>query len=1171
MDAFARRGSERRLRRGNRRLIEPGEAPPIRRVGVLGLVMAVLASTLVVSAGTVALVAAPAAAAPGSPGTPSAGEVIYNETFDEMPADPILRLNEYVGVDGQTYTADQAWLERCNGWIAQKNQPASEPDAHDQIADCTDKPTWNLVQDAAQSLGMFHGQAPDVAADNFALSAWTAGDPGGPYVELETETNIPLVATTGRYLASSVDVSAGSCHARHPLLQFSFIDGDGTATPLGDEVDACATGRSITTPSGAPFMVGTYYSGGAILWPDSSVGVRIVNNQTSGGGNDHAVDNLRIVDVTPQLDKGFSPESIELGQTSTLTFTITNTEDRLAKDGWSFTDTLPTGLVVADPTAADTTCSAGSIDAVPGGTSVSAAGNLDAGQDSCTFSVSVRPTELGSYTNDADNITSIFGLNKPNPSTLTATSAPALTIDKTATPASIATVGDVISYEFLVTNTGNVPLTNVSVTDAQAAPAGDLDGAIVCPETTLAVGASTTCTASYTTTQDDMNHGQVMDTAFATGTDPYEEEVDSEPDTVTVPMVQDPTISVDKSASETTFTTVGQEVDYTFEVANTGNVPLTNLTLTDPFDYSSPISCSPVALGGTLPLGGTTTCAATYTVTLTDLNNDAALPNTVTAAGTPPVTPSNPEPTPVTDEDTETISPDATPSLQLRKSADPTEVALVDDQVTYTFDVTNTGNQTVTDIAITEVAFSGTGELSEITCAPTSLDPTQVAHCAATYSVTQADVDSGSITNTAQATGLDPAGEPVESNESSAAITADADPSITVVKTADVNEVHAAGDEIGYSFLVTNTGNVTLTDVGVDETAFSGTGDAPEIVCEEGLALAPGEDATCTATYTVTQADIDSGEITNTATSHGVPPGTDEPVESEPSEETVDAPADPSITIVKSADVDEVHAAGEEIGYSFLVTNTGNVALTDVGVDETAFSGTGDAPEIVCEEGLALAPGEDATCTATYTVTQADIDSGEITNTATSHGMPPRSEEPVTSEPSDALVTAPAAPAIAMVKAADVTKVTSVGQVITYTFTITNTGNVSIADAGVIEGDFTGHGTLATPVCADEPNPLAPGDVLTCTTMYAVVAADLTGQDLVNTATATGTPPGECAEDGACPSVTSPPATAKVQTVTPPLATTGGSPSWIALGGGTLLLLAGGALLFLRRRKLAQD
>ena len=71
-----------------------------------------------------------------------------------------------------------------------------------------------------------------------------------------------------------------------------------------------------------------------------------------------------------------------------------------------------------------------------------------------------------------------------------------------------ADVGEAINYTFAVKNEGNVTLTNVTVTDPKVSP-------ITCPATTLAVGASMTCTGSYVLIQSDIDAGKVENTATA--------------------------------------------------------------------------------------------------------------------------------------------------------------------------------------------------------------------------------------------------------------------------------------------------------------------------------------------------------------------------------------------------------------------------------------------------------------------------------------------------------------------------------------------------------------------------------------------------------------------------------------------------------------------------------
>ncbi|WP_404502946.1 hypothetical protein [Arthrobacter sp. GAS37] len=115
-------------------------------------------------------------------------------------------------------------------------------------------------------------------------------------------------------------------------------------------------------------------------------------------------------------------------------------------------------------------------------------------------------------------------------------------------------------------------------------------------------------------------------------------------------------------------------------------------------------------------------------------------------------------------------------------------------------------------------------------------------------------------------------------------------PAVSLAKSVAETALTGAGQVLNYSFLVTNTGNVTLAPVTVSETAFSGTGTAPVISCPAGAAsLAPGASVTCVATYTVTQADTNSGSVTNTAVATGTP-ATGAAVTSAPSTATVTGP-----------------------------------------------------------------------------------------------------------------------------------------------------------------------------------------------------------------------------------------------------------------------------------------
>lgn len=154
----------------------------------------------------------------------------------------------------------------------------------------------------------------------------------------------------------------------------------------------------------------------------------------------------------------------------------------------------------------------------------------------------------------------------------------------------------------------------------------------------------------------------------------------------------------------------------------------------------------------------------------------------------------------------------------------------------------------------------------------------------------------------------------------------------------------------------------------------------------------------------------------------------------------------------------------------------------------------------------------------------------------------------------------PAAPSLTLVKTADVAQATKAGQKITYSFVVTNTGNIDLHDIAIDEGSFSGNGDLPTPTCPAEP--VVPAASVTCTAVYTVLAEDLTGAPITNTATAAAvTPLGAAVESSD--------AAAQVTTVKPVvgLASTGGELNGIWVVSGAAALLVGlAALIFARRR-----
>ena len=205
------------------------------------------------------------------------------------------------------------------------------------------------------------------------------------------------------------------------------------------------------------------------------------------------------------------------------------------------------------------------------------------------------------------------------------------------------------------------------------------------------------------------------------------------------------------------------------------------------------------------------------------------------------------------------------------------------------------------------------------------------------------------------------------------------------MKTATTASYENVDDVISYDYVVTNLGNVTLTDpISVSDDRIESV-NCPALPID---GLAPNESLTCEADYTVTQDDIDAGSVTNLATA------SDGTTSSPEVSETVDADQAPALTLVKTALTTEFAQVGDTIDYEYVVTNSGNVTLTQ------AISITDDRIVSVSCPALpvgGLQPGQFITCMATDTLDQADIDAGEVTNLATaSDGVTTSNQESAT-------------------------------------------------------------------------------------------------------------------------------------------------------------------------------
>ncbi|WP_425526141.1 chaplin family protein [Streptomyces mirabilis] len=345
--------------------------------------------------------------APGTPGAPQAPVTVFAEDFENAGETPIF-LENYVGAPplDATYTADPPWLDhgQCNGIILDQTG-ADQPDCP------------AVLKNMASALGQVGGTNPPTNHVVAAYTNWVP--PGADRVEFRTERPIPITKPN-RYITFAVDVAAVNCgQAVPPLLKF-YLTGNGADIPtFTTPINPCVDPDSKPYPGANGLKAGAFASNRAVLFNDSQLGIKMVNGQGEWFSNDHAFDNIRILDATPQLDKAFSPATVDKGGTSTLTMTVTNTSELAAKNDFSFADNLPAGVKVAAHANASTTCGNGTVSATAGGASVALnGGDLAAGEKSCTVTVNVTAGKAGTYVNRPEAITTV-GLNPPDPATLT--------------------------------------------------------------------------------------------------------------------------------------------------------------------------------------------------------------------------------------------------------------------------------------------------------------------------------------------------------------------------------------------------------------------------------------------------------------------------------------------------------------------------------------------------------------------------------------------------------------------------------------------------------------------------------------------------------------------------------------------------------------------------------
>jgi uncharacterized repeat protein (TIGR01451 family)/uncharacterized repeat protein (TIGR02543 family) len=751
------------------------------------------------------------------------------------------------------------------------------------------------------------------------------------------------------------------------------------------------------------------------------------------------------------------------------------------------------------------------------------------GANTCPATLS-GPT-AGAYTYTVSPVTQDCAFH------VTFVSQPRLEITKTASVVAPATaaVGVPFNYTITVTNTG-AAVTSATATVTDVVPTGLTLGTLPAGCATNPVGSQTVeCTIAAglsnvspgnaatfvipVTPQASINNTTVSNTASVTGGgDPACATAGSCVSTPVNTTIAAPSLDMAKSGPAAAV--VGVPYDYTVTVTNSGTAPTSAAaTITDVVPAGLTL--------GTLPAGCVTNPSGSQTVECTIASGLSHIAPGNVASYVIRVTPTAAAGTSVSN--TATVSgggdPDCTsgcasqavtttisaPVLAIAKSGP--SVAVVGVPFDYTIVVSNTGtadataDATVTDTVPGNVVINSATPNCTITGANVSCSVVMASlqvGGSVTITINVTPIAAGNLSNTATVTG---GGDPACAVAcTSTTVTTDVlaqAPVLQIAKSVTSTGPYGVGSVIAYQFVVTNTGNVVLSGVVVNDAQL----DAPA-VCPS-TTLQPGASTTCTGAHTVTATEVSVGNVHNSATATGQPPTppggpTPSAVTSLPSEVDTATEQQPSMTMVKSVTSTGPYNTGSVIAYQFLVTNTGNVVLTGVVVNDALL----DAPAVCAS--TTLSPGTSTTCTGVHTVTAAEVAAGNVHNSATVTGQPPTppggpTPPTVTSPPSTVDTATEQLPAMTLAKSVTSTGPYRAGSVIAYQFDVQNTGNVTLTNVSVID-TLAGLSPL-TYAWTGTAGQLQPGERVVANATYTVTPADvLTGQ-VHNSATATGRPP----------------------------------------------------------------
>lgn len=299
-------------------------------------------------------------------------------------------------------------------------------------------------------------------------------------------------------------------------------------------------------------------------------------------------------------------------------------------------------------------------------------------------------------------------------------------------PAQTVISGSAASFDILVTNDGEVDLTNVVVSDPTAPDCDFVIGVLLVGETLSYSCALTNVTVSFT------------NTIFVTADDPDNNQV-ADSDTADVAVAA---ASIDILKTPNTQTVVsGGTASFTIDVTNDGNFDLTNVVVSDP---QAP-NCDLVI--GAMVVGATSSHVCTLENVTVGLTNTAF------------VTADDPDNNQVADSDTAEVLI-ANPSIAIEKTPDLQQI-ISGRTATFTIDVTNDGDFDLINVAVADLLAPNCDN---------AIGPLAIGETVS-YTCTLANV-TAEFTNTATVTGDDPDNNQVTDSDTAGVVVVVAPPSV---------------------------------------------------------------------------------------------------------------------------------------------------------------------------------------------------------------------------------------------------------------------------------------------------------------------------------------------------------------------------------------------------------